>query len=150
RLMAGTQGRAESLETAGSLAMRESDLHNAVTVYDTMIYGQLLSGDPRLCAALVADMVEFTEQVSAAWNRYFAATGLLVALHVEGDHRGVLREVAPLARQRLSLRTQEMLRTVRAFALVDNGYELDAVGVATEAVERASDDSARATALWAL
>jgi len=95
-------------------------------------------------------MVEFTEHVSAAWNRYFRATGLLVALHVDGDHRGVLPEISPLARQQLSLRTQEILRTVRAFALTDNGQELDAIGVATEAVALASDDSARANALWAL
>src|SRR5262249_48634797 len=81
-LMAGAPGWATALETAGSLAMREFDVHNAVTVYDTMIYGQLLSGDPRKCAPLVAEMVEFTEHVSAAWNRYFRATGLLVALHV--------------------------------------------------------------------
>ena len=149
-LMAGAPGWAEALEIAGATAMRNDDLHNAVTVYDTMIFGQLLSGDPHRCGALATRMIDFTEHVSAAWNRYFRAAGLLVALHVDSDHMGVLREIAALERMQLSLRSQEMLRSVHTMALVDAGHELDAVGVATDAVAAASDDSARSTALWSL
>src|SRR6185436_9711836 len=56
-LMAGDPAWQRELEEAGRLAIAEHDVHNAVTVYDTMFFGHLLSGDPARCAPLAAEMI---------------------------------------------------------------------------------------------
>ncbi len=149
-LMAGDPRWIDALELAGDLVVAADDVHNAVTVFDTMVFGHLLSGDPTRCRPLTSSMIELTEATSAAWNGYFRAAALLFALHVDAEHREVLAEVGPLLGRRLSPKTREMVGPVHALALADGGRELDAIDVALAAVERAADDTALSMSLWAL
>ena len=149
-LIAGDPGWADELEVASRMAVAEEDLHDAVVLYDTQFFGHLLSGDPSRCPAIVAEAIAATEHSSAAWNGYFRAVSLLASIHLTGDHRGVLAEGDALARRLLTVKAEEAARTARVFALADAGRDLDAVELAELALEQASDDSARATASWAL
>src|SRR4029078_8102754 len=71
-------------------------------------------------------------------------------MNVVGDHHAVLEEARVLAGRRLTVKSGEALRTATALALIDGGYDLDAVELATESLRNASDDSARSTASWVL
>ena len=125
-------------------------MHTAVSVYDTMFFGHLLSGDPQRCAPLAAEMIELTERSSSAWNGYFRATSLLARINVQGDHRAVLEEARVLSGRRLTVKSNEARRTAQGLALIDSGQDLDAVEFAEESLARASDASARSTASWVL
>jgi hypothetical protein len=148
--MAGDPGWHAVLEAAATIAVAEHNVHEAVTLFDTLLFGHLLSGNPQLCRPLADRMIDLTEQTTAAWNGYFRAASLLAALHVEGDHRGVLAEATTLLRRPLSLRSREMLTGIRVLAMADAGDDLDAVNLGEHAQSVASDDSARAMASWTL
>ncbi|MGZ6898592.1 MAG: LuxR C-terminal-related transcriptional regulator [Acidimicrobiia bacterium] len=148
RFISGDPGWTDDLEAATHYAVADVDVHEAVTIADTMIFGHLLSGDPARSRVLAEEMVEFTEPVSAAWNGYFRAVALLTALHVDADHAAVRAEATVLLRRPLSVRATEACRTALGLALVDDGDELAALDVAEGALLAASDDSARSTASW--
>ena len=149
-LMAGDPSWQPELERAGRQAIADDDVHTAVSVYDTMFFGHLLSGDPQRCAPLAAEMIELTERSSSAWNGYFRATSLLARINVQGDHRAVLEEARVLSARRLTVKSNEARRTAQGLALIDSGQDLDAVEFAEESLARASDASARSTASWVL
>ena len=149
-LMAGDPSWQPELERAGRQAIADDDVHTAVSIYDTMFFGHLLSGDPERCAPLAAEMIELTERSSSAWNGYFRATSLLARINVQGDHRAVLEEARVLSTRRLTVKSNEARRTAQGLALIDSGHDLDAVEFAEESLALASDASSRSTASWVL
>jgi DNA-binding NarL/FixJ family response regulator len=149
-LMTNDAGWQEHLERAGRLAQANDDMHNAVVTFDALLFGHLLSGDAARARPIAEDMVRLTEDSSPAWNRYFRASALLAALHVDGDYTTVLEQGRRLLDFPLTKRAREMLTGVVALALADTGDDEPALALARKGVEAASDDGARSTATWAL
>src|SRR5262249_29932569 len=121
-----------------------------VVALEVLLFGHLLSGDSARARPIAEDMVRLTEESSPAWNRYFRASALLAALHVDGDYTTVLEQGRRLLDMPLTTRTREMLTSVLALALADTGADESALALAGKGVENASDDAARSTATWAL
>ena len=124
---------------SGRVARRSpnDDVHTAVSVYDTMFFGHLLSGDPQRCAPLAAEMIELTERSSTAWNGYFRAMSLLARINVQGDHRAVLEEARVLARPAAHGEVERSAAHREGLALIDSGHDLDAVEFAERVAARA-------------
>ena len=149
-LMAGDARWLEEMERAGDLAREADDLHAATTAFDTVLFGNLVSGDPRKCRPLAERMIQATELPSPAWNGYFRAAAMLAALHVDGDYAAVVDQGPELLERPLTVRSREMATWTLALAYADIGRDADALATATRAVDRASDDAARSSALCAL
>ena len=95
-------------------------------------------------------MIEATELASPAWNGYFHAAALLAMLHVDGNYAAVIDQAPPLLERPLTVRSREMATWTLALAYADVGRDAEAFATATLAVDQASDDAARSSALCAL
>jgi DNA-binding NarL/FixJ family response regulator len=138
------------LERAQALVSSADDLHEAVVVADTLLFGHLVDGDAEQCRPIADRMIELTEGVSPAWNGYFRAASLLAAVIVDGNGEAA-RDAGPaLLARPLTVRSREMATWSLALAFADAGRDAEALPLARRAVEVASDPSARATALFAL
>ena len=149
-LLNGNEEWFAELERAQALVSTDDDLHEAVIAGDTLLFGHLVGGDAERCRPIADRMIELTEGVSPAWNGYFRAASLLAAVIVDGNGAAV-RDAGPaLLEQPLTVRSREMATWSLALAFADAGRDVDALPLALRAVARASDASARATALFAL
>ncbi|MCU1465122.1 MAG: LuxR family transcriptional regulator, partial [Actinomycetia bacterium] len=149
-LLSGDDGWLAELERAQALVSSADDLHEAVVAADTLLFGHLVGADAERCRPIADRMIELTEGVSPAWNGYFRAASLLAAVIVDGNGKAV-RDVGPSLLERpLTVRSREMATWSLALAFADAGRDTEALPLARRAVERASDPSARATALFAL
>ncbi len=138
------------IEAAGVYARDEHDLHGSVVTFDILLFGHFLAGTPSRCGAIADEMVRATEVASPAWNGYFHASALMVALHVDGHYSAVLEQGARLLERRLSTRAREMTSANLAVALADTGDDQGTTQLAKLALDQATDDAARSTACWAL